>query len=331
MTDGSIKAKRKIILKELLACSKKLGKDRFSRTEFLTTCKAPITQHDIVKEFGSFAKAMKEAGLIPAKHPKISNEELFLGYERVMKKTKKVPLGMLGYELLDKHSGFRATTYKKRFGGLKNFYFEYRTWESEGKPKKDKYAELPSLEVVAKEKLKTPRIRKLETTSEVFEKKAHYYGTAGEYLVISELLFLGYKAALDPIDEGADVFAIMSGKLFLIQVKHRKYKQNKVSPSIKIKLSTYQKTQGSNMFYVIVLNRINPPRRLYLVLPFSKLDELKKSKVIKVQRGAKQFTFKVIHENNDGNLAVDESDAYINCISDRSNVSEYVNAWYLIS
>ena len=54
-------------------------------------------------------------------------------------------------------------------------------------------------------------------------------------------------------------------------------------------------------------------KRDFLILPYSKLDELIKSKIIAIESEAKQLSFHVLHET-------DEDDAYINKISEKNDV-----------
>ena len=49
--------------------------------------------------------------------------------------------------------------------------------------------------------------------------RIHFNGRAGEYSVISELLFCGFDACLTNVDAETDVFAVKDGKCFFLQVK----------------------------------------------------------------------------------------------------------------
>lgn len=49
--------------------------------------------------------------------------------------------------------------------------------------------------------------------------QASLNGRAGEYSVVSELLFCGFDACVANVDEGTDVFAVKGGRRFSIQVK----------------------------------------------------------------------------------------------------------------
>ena len=49
--------------------------------------------------------------------------------------------------------------------------------------------------------------------------ESRYVGKAGEYRVVSELIFRGYNANIISVDDGIDIVATKNDKLFNIQVK----------------------------------------------------------------------------------------------------------------
>jgi len=148
----------------------------------------------------------------------------------------------------------------------------------------------------------------------------HRYSPGGEYLVLAELLFRKFNASRMAVDEGLDIFAVKDNKLYLIQVKHSEYLGKNKSGLIQITVSSLLKHQRSNVYYIFVLSRKELGKKDFLILPFSKLDELIKTNVIKKVNEAKQLSFYVLHK-------MDEDDAYINEIAAKNEVSRYLNAW----
>lgn len=82
----------------------------------------------------------------------------------------------------------------------------------------------------------------------------NYLGKAGEYAVMSELLFWGFNASLMSVDDGIDITASKSGKYFHLQVKTatddfgEKY-------SFKIKQTAFDTHHAATTFYILVMRR----------------------------------------------------------------------------
>lgn len=76
-----------------------------------------------------------------------------------------------------------------------------------------------------------------------------YTGAAGEFAVLSELLFRGFNASKMTVDSGIDVVASKDDKYFHIQVKTANESQGKYSATVKA--NTFQ--HSSVVFYVVVL------------------------------------------------------------------------------
>lgn len=301
--------KREIILKEFDKVAKILGKDRFTREDFFKNTSIPITQHDIENELGSFAEAMVARGVRPLKWKKISDEKLFETYDDVVKKLGHYPLGYPGVEEISRLSSISGHTFKHRFGGLKNFLFEYKNWLLE-----------KNIKTIQKTiSAKASIIKNAEQTkeeSEYFDNKQRYSGKAAENLVVAELLFRGFNAQILQVDEGIDVFAtnIKKNELYLIQVKHTYYINPIKSRSVSLTVSSFEKNKKSNVYYILVLEReIN--KRDFLILPFIKVDEL-------IENGS-------IIKNDDStkmNITVVHTGAEMATIG-KTDVSRYLNAW----
>lgn len=77
-----------------------------------------------------------------------------------------------------------------------------------------------------------------------------YTGKAGEYAVLSELLFYGFNASLMSVDEGIDIVASKNDKYFHIQVKTTNIKNGNFYASIS--KNQFEKFKAS-AFYILVL------------------------------------------------------------------------------
>lgn len=272
-----------------------------------------VSRHDLENAFGGWSKAFEVAGYQPVKYGSISNEELFNEYARLLKLLGHYPLGIRGQKEINDNSKYSTGVFKKRFrGGLKAFAIKYIE-KSGGVVKKQKISER-SAETSGKAKIITPIVSETTKITSRF-----YNGKAAEYLTIAELLFRGYNAQGLPVDEGLDVFAFKDKVLYLIQVKHSDYKKPSESGLIQLTTSSLEKNKGVNVFYVLVLSRKEPTQRDFLIMPYSKVDELMKSGVIKYEDEAKHISFKVLHKN--------PNDAFINEYNEKCDVSRYLNAW----
>jgi len=301
--------KREIILKEFDKVAKILGRDRFTREDFFKNTSIPITQHDIENELGSFAEAMVARGVRPLKWKKISDEKLFETYDGVVKKLGHYPLGYPGVEEISRLSSISGHTFKHRFGGLKNFLFEYKNWLLEKNIKTIQRTISGKASIVN-------NIGQLKEENEYFDNKQRYSGKAAENLVVAELLFRGFNAQILQVDEGIDVFAtnIKKNELYLIQVKHTYYANPTKSRSVSLTVSSFEKNKKSNVYYILVLEReIN--KRDFLILPFIKVDELIENGSITKNDDSTKMNITVVHTGAD------------TATIGKTDVSRYLNAW----
>ena len=98
-----------------------------------------------------------------------------------------------------------------------------------------------------------------------------FTGKAGEFAVMSELLFWGYNASAMTVDNGIDVVASKEEKYFHIQVKTAT-EQDGGKFTFSIKNNSFQQHHSSSMYYAFVLRR-----RLsneYVIIPSSYLQVL---------------------------------------------------------
>jgi hypothetical protein len=109
-----------------------------------------------------------------------------------------------------------------------------------------------------------------------------FTGKAGEYAVMSELLFFGFNVSLMTVDDGIDLVASKSDSYFHIQVK-----TSNVNIRSKYQFTLTKKAFGtkdaSGTFYVLVM-RVNEDSRNicdFLVLPSSEIRRLVDKAVIR--------------------------------------------------
>lgn len=111
---------------------------------------------------------------------------------------------------------------------------------------------------------------------------SQFTGKAGEYAVMSELLFYGFNVSSMTVDDGIDVVASRSDSYFHIQVK-----TSNASASNKFQFKITKRAFGTNdaaaTFYVLVLRIPENSRNVceYLVLPSSEIRRLVEKGVIK--------------------------------------------------
>lgn len=111
---------------------------------------------------------------------------------------------------------------------------------------------------------------------------SQFTGKAGEYAVMSELLFYGFNASIMTVDDGIDIVASKEESYFHIQVKTAN-----VSLQSKYQFRVTKRAFGSkdaaSTFYVLVM-RVNEDTRNiceYLVLPSSEIRRLVDKAVIR--------------------------------------------------
>ena len=91
-----------------------------------------------------------------------------------------------------------------------------------------------------------------------------FTGKAGEFAVMSELLFWEFNASVMAVDDGIDVVASKNNKYFHIQVKTAA-EQTGGRFIFAIKHSSFKQHDSATMFYVFVLRR--GLRNEYIIIP----------------------------------------------------------------
>lgn len=97
-----------------------------------------------------------------------------------------------------------------------------------------------------------------------------FTGKAGEYLVMSELLFWGFNVSLMTVDEGIDIIASKDNKYFHIQVKSAT-KDDAGKFKFTIGKKAFDNNSDSNTFYIFVLRDANNSD--IIVIPSSSILE----------------------------------------------------------
>lgn len=109
--------------------------------------------------------------------------------------------------------------------------------------------------------VKTPEL----PTPEVAALTTQFIGRAGEYAVMSELLFWGFNVSLMAVDEGIDVVATKNNKYFHIQVKATSKPNAAGQYAFGIERDAFEKNNGANTFYILVMRDDRTTR--FVVLP----------------------------------------------------------------
>lgn len=110
---------------------------------------------------------------------------------------------------------------------------------------------------------------------------ALYTGKAGEYAVLTELLFHEFNASLMSVDQGIDIVASKNDKFFYIQVKTANYKNGHFFASINSK--QFERYNNKDTFYIFVLRFLfrGKPINGFLIFKSSDIERFKEMDVIK--------------------------------------------------
>lgn len=99
-----------------------------------------------------------------------------------------------------------------------------------------------------------------------------FLGKAGEYAVMSELLFYGFNVSLMAVDKGIDIVAESGGIYFHLQVKTATEQDG--AWRFSIKTSSFDANHKGNTYYVFVLRAA--ASNMYIVLPSTHIDTQRK-------------------------------------------------------
>ncbi len=110
-----------------------------------------------------------------------------------------------------------------------------------------------------------------------------YTGKAGEYAVMSELLFFGFNASAMTVDDGIDIVASKGDSYFHIQVKTANVTTSNNKFQFKITKRAFASKDASATFYALVLRVSENSRNIceHLILPSNEIRRLVDKGVVK--------------------------------------------------
>lgn len=113
---------------------------------------------------------------------------------------------------------------------------------------------------------------------------SQFTGKAGEYAVMSELLFYGFNVSAMTVDDGIDLVASKDESYFHIQVKTANVTAAATNKyQFRVTKRAFGAKDAAATFYVLVM-RVNEPTRNtceYIVLPSSELRRLVEKSVVR--------------------------------------------------
>lgn len=170
-------------------------------------------------------------------------------------------------------------------------------------------------------KLKRTRVQSTITPDIIeMESKNHtnYVGKAGEFSVLSELLFRGFNASIMTVDEGIDIVASKNNKYFHIQIKTANVNSSLASYTFTVNKTSFSANNSSGTFYVFVLRKQIHKRWIndFVILPSSEVHRLVLNNVI---RDSDKFSIR-INEDSKQQFIVNGAE----------NVSNFVNNFGVI-
>jgi Holliday junction resolvase len=143
-----------------------------------------------------------------------------------------------------------------------------------------------------------------------------FTGKAGEYLVCSELLFLGYNASIMSVDVGVDIVATKKEKMFGIQVKTANL--NKFDIYVfDVRKVSFERHSSGNIFYIFVLH--GEKENNFLILPYHEMEKKVHDKAILEVGHGKRYRI---------NIKFREGNIYLGTKEHEMNY--YLNNWDII-
>lgn len=149
------------------------------------------------------------------------------------------------------------------------------------------------------------RIRKVCPITAHSDANTTYTGTAGEYAVMSELLFQGYNVNSMTVDEGVDIVANKDNDFYFIQVKTA-YLDESLKATFTIKNSRFDLfKKNNNMIYVFVVRHSSPlstPSKTITGNIFFAFTNVELDKAVDdgiIYRGENEMSIKIKFEGNE--------------------------------
>lgn len=157
-------------------------------------------------------------------------------------------------------------------------------------------------------RLKQDRSPSVVSKIEAPDISTNFMGKAGEYAVMSELLFWGYNASLMSVDVGIDVVANKNNRYFHIQVK-TSTPQNNGKFFFSIKKKAFDENNSASTYYVFVMRE--KLSCSFAILPSSHLHNLRVTNVI---NGQNDLPISITHDDKGKHYELNGSDitAWIN-------------------
>ena len=154
----------------------------------------------------------------------------------------------LAKELMDEHVklGGEFDRVKKPNGGVKSGYYKIRR-KPAGRTDPQPYSQNPSI------------VQQIDVPDENRKKNTNFFGKAGEYAVMSELLFQEYNANNMTVDEGIDIIASKNNNFYFIQVKTMTLREDRRAGT-KIAQKNFDKFITQQMRYVVAVKCANEMR-----------------------------------------------------------------------
>jgi hypothetical protein len=147
------------------------------------------------------------------------------------------------------------------------------------------------------------------------ETTSNYKGKAGEFAVLSELMFFGFNASIMSVDEGIDIIASKDNAFFHIQVKTSSQYENNLF-KYKLYHSRFERFHTGKMYYLFVM-RVqdnNGYRNEIAIIPSSKIRDLIAKNVLSI--------------TNDGSYAIKISKAAGDYkINNHADITHTINNW----
>lgn len=136
-----------------------------------------------------------------------------------------------------------------------------------------------------------------EEAEGIKRKDTNFFGKAGEYAVMSELLFREYNANNMAVDEGIDIVASKDNNFYFIQVKTVSLKSNrKVQATIKQK--NFDKFINQQIRYVIAVKCEKEMR--FFTLSNDTISYLHHCKAVKVSQSTGDISIKIKYDDATG-------------------------------
>jgi len=251
----------------------------------------------VYQYYDSIADALDDVGIKSSKlsrRMRMSDEERLLILYRLGKSLGCRP----------RHKDINKAGYYKifdKFGGIEEAWDKaVKMYEKNGKEK------------IVKESKKLPDI----------DYKGLFYGAAGEFYVISELLYHGFFAQKMLVDLGVDLYATKGEKVFFFQVKNLSFDKANIR-KIEITKSSFtnERNVSTRVFYVFVIQKNN--KKKSLVIDYLAMKKIQEQKYIYDKNDKKMYI--AIKLSGDSVFIVNE-----NSDVENKDMDYYLNAWHLI-